>query len=331
MKPEPLVSIIVPVYKAQDYLYRCVESILEQSYTKLEVILVDDGSPDKCPEICDNLTLMDTRIIVIHKEHGGLVSARNEGLKIMSGEYVSFVDSKDFIRKDMIKSLVAMCVKYHCGIAGCSLAHGRAGKFVYTSRRGKVRVYRKHGAFMSRKIKGGIAGKLFLVSLFDYERFPARENISLSDETLLYRLYYKTGRTAVTDTKMYYEYETQKPSVKDSCRERPSELMEFYEDRIHYFKNKEKDYLELSHEHYCICLSWLYVRCKREKCSKSEREAVLRAFIREYRRVMGNHITPAGSKLLLFVFYHAPDFCADFLNAIHVRPERYIFRYKSRL
>ena len=97
---EDLVSIIIPVYKVEKYLRECVDSVLSQTYKNLEIILVDDGSPDNCPQICDEYANLDTRVKVIHKENGGVSSARNMGLDNATGKYVSFVDSDDFIDKD---------------------------------------------------------------------------------------------------------------------------------------------------------------------------------------------------------------------------------------
>lgn len=103
----PLISIIIPVYKVEDYLEECVNSVLNQTYRNLEVILVDDGSPDNCPALCDNYARQDKRIKVIHKPNGGLSDARNEGLKNASGEYVLFLDSDDFyIDNEAISQLV---------------------------------------------------------------------------------------------------------------------------------------------------------------------------------------------------------------------------------
>lgn len=96
----PTLSIIVPIYKVELYLKECLESILKQPYTDFELILVDDGSPDKCGEICDSYAIKDSRVIVIHKENGGLSSARNAGIDIAKGDYLSFIDSDDFISDD---------------------------------------------------------------------------------------------------------------------------------------------------------------------------------------------------------------------------------------
>ena len=97
MQNEPLISVIVPVYKAEQYLDRCVQSIVDQTYKNLEIILVDDGSPDNCPAMCDAWAEKDSRVRVIHKENGGVASARNVGLDNAVGQYISFVDSDDWI------------------------------------------------------------------------------------------------------------------------------------------------------------------------------------------------------------------------------------------
>lgn len=99
------ISIIIPVYKVEKYLNRCIESIVTQTYDNLQIIIVDDGSPDKCPMICDEWNNRDERIQVIHKANGGLSSARNAGLRIAKGEYVLFVDSDDCIAPDACEKL----------------------------------------------------------------------------------------------------------------------------------------------------------------------------------------------------------------------------------
>ena len=99
---KPLITVIVPVYKVETYLPTCIESIINQTYKNLEIILVDDGSPDKCGTICDEYALRDSRIRVLHKENGGLSSARNSGMKVMKGEFITFIDSDDWVEKSFI-------------------------------------------------------------------------------------------------------------------------------------------------------------------------------------------------------------------------------------
>lgn len=113
-----LISVIVPIYKVESYLNRCIDSIINQTYKNLEIILVDDGSPDRCGEICDNYAKLDSRIRVIHKINGGLSSARNAGLKIAKGDYIGFVDSDDYIKTDMYENLINACIMNECHVSG---------------------------------------------------------------------------------------------------------------------------------------------------------------------------------------------------------------------
>lgn len=118
---ELLISIIVPIYNVEDYLDRCVESIVNQTYNNLEIILVDDGSPDNCSQMCDSWAEKDNRIKVIHKENGGLSDARNAGLKIATGEIVSFIDSDDWIELDMFEKMLNRMKKDNSDMVSCGV------------------------------------------------------------------------------------------------------------------------------------------------------------------------------------------------------------------
>ena len=98
----PEISIIVPVYNTEKYLHRCIDSILAQTFTDFELILVDDGSPDNCPQICDEYAEKDCRVKVIHQENGGLSAARNAGIDIATGTFIFFCDSDDYIKEDCL-------------------------------------------------------------------------------------------------------------------------------------------------------------------------------------------------------------------------------------
>ena len=102
----PFLSVIIPIYKVEDYLERCVKSVLNQDFKDIEVILVDDGSPDRCPQICDEFAKTDERIKVLHKPNGGLSDARNVGMDVATGEYLMFADSDDFLFQNACEVLV---------------------------------------------------------------------------------------------------------------------------------------------------------------------------------------------------------------------------------
>lgn len=119
---KPLISIIIPIYKVEKYLDQCVASIVNQTYKNLEIILVDDGSPDKCPQKCDEWALRDNRIKVIHKENGGLSSARNAGIKSASGDYIGFIDSDDWADESMYEKLInGFKSNLNVGITACMI------------------------------------------------------------------------------------------------------------------------------------------------------------------------------------------------------------------
>lgn len=120
MNSQPKISVIVPVYKTEGLLDRCVESIVGQTYKNLEIILVDDGSPDNCPAMCDEWAEKDSRIRGIHKENGGVSSARNAALDIATGDYIGFVDSDDWIEPEMYSSLIQKISESGKNIALCS-------------------------------------------------------------------------------------------------------------------------------------------------------------------------------------------------------------------
>lgn len=116
-----LVSIIVPIYKVEKYLDECVSSLVNQTYSNIEIILVDDGSPDSCPQKCDNWAQKDARIKVIHKVNGGLSDARNAGIDESTGDYMMFVDSDDFVELDMVANLYYCIKKTDADVACCGI------------------------------------------------------------------------------------------------------------------------------------------------------------------------------------------------------------------
>ena len=130
MNSNDLISVIIPVYNVEKYLNRCIESVINQTYKNLEVILIDDGSTDNSGKICDEYAKKDNRIKVIHKQNGGVSSARNAGLSIAKGEYIGFVDSDDYIEKDMYEFLYNLLLEHKVQVSCCNRFVLEKNKFV---------------------------------------------------------------------------------------------------------------------------------------------------------------------------------------------------------
>ena len=139
------ISIIVPVYNAEKYLRKCIESILNQTFKDFELILVDDGSTDSSGKICDEYALKDSRIKVIHKENGGLSSARNAGLDVAKGEYIGFVDSDDWIEMDMYGELYRLIKENNTDISVCGINNIKDIKYKNENLKEKIQIIKKEG------------------------------------------------------------------------------------------------------------------------------------------------------------------------------------------
>ena len=205
----PVISIVVPVYRVEPYLNKCVDSILNQTHGNLEVILVDDGSPDNCGAICDAYAAQDSRVKVIHKENGGLSSARNAGLDVITGEYVGFVDSDDWIEPEMYESLLNLIVQHDAqmalgGVADEILYDGTLTT-VKTSDYGQTPFAENHICAMKRFFQGSWAAwdKLYQAALFKEIRFPEGE--INEDEAIALCLLEQCQRVCYTN-KVFYHY-----------------------------------------------------------------------------------------------------------------------------
>jgi len=178
---ESLLSIIVPVYNVEKYLGRCIDSIINQTYRNLQIILVDDGSTDRSGDICEDYAKKDRRIRVVHKKNGGQATARNIGLKLAKGSYIGFVDSDDYIKEDMYAKLSAKIKEHHAQIACC----GRVDTFENFKTGGKVHFNCKseqcfeqvdiiRQLLLYKLISFSVCDKLFKAEIFRNIRFPER-------------------------------------------------------------------------------------------------------------------------------------------------------------
>lgn len=167
-----LLSIIVPVYNVKSYLKKCVESIINQTYTNLQIILVDDGSTDGSQDICDEFAQRDSRIVVIHKENGGLSTARNVGMDRAKGAYIAFVDSDDWLEPNMYEALISQLEKHEADIVACSFyeCKGDEKKAVGDSK--NIRVIDTEEIFINKnQLRFLVWNKVFRRSFVEEMRF----------------------------------------------------------------------------------------------------------------------------------------------------------------
>ena len=227
------ISVIIPIYKVEDYLDECVQSVIHQTYKNLEIILVDDGSPDKCPQMCDNYAKQDNRIIVIHKRNGGLSDARNAGLKQASGDFGCFVDSDDFIDVTMCEKLLEYQQESNADIVSCMFSwyvDGDIQAYPWLSKGYKEkRTLFLHDYFIDaidRVVDPSVCNKLFKRSIITETFVKGKIN-----EDFLF-LYYTTKvhpkATVVLTTQRLYNYRKRIGSIcDDSYKFRMAELHNF--------------------------------------------------------------------------------------------------------
>lgn len=208
-----LISVIVPIYKVEAYLNRCIQSILNQTWTDFELILIDDGSPDRCPDICDWWKEKDKRITVIHKENGGLSDARNAGLKVAVGEFIVFVDSDDWVEPDYLQVLMESLRESNCDIVECGIIQTQgesdSSRKRTEEKENKVALFQTEQA-LEQLIKDGsfhqyVWNKLYRRSVMDgilFEKGKTNE-----DEFWIYQVFGNAERIGRIEKPLYYYFQ----------------------------------------------------------------------------------------------------------------------------
>ena len=286
---DPLISVIVPVYKTQQYLDRCVSSIRNQTYKNLEIILVDDGSPDRSGEICDSFALEDSRIRVIHKENGGLSSARNAGLDVMTGEYVVCVDSDDDIALDMIETLYGLCVTH-----GAQIACGGIERF---NDRGHVSYFNENltdfllltreealkELLENYRVTNSACDKLFHKEIFDGIRMT--KGIIYEDCDIMYRCIQKADRVVYTAKPLYRYYLSQGSILRSTFNAKQFDAVMVAKKRMKFYEQEYPEFLDAVRVKYLemglelIYQSWNTVACDQ---MRQELEHELRQMLKDH-------------------------------------------------
>ncbi|MBE5740949.1 MAG: glycosyltransferase [Clostridiales bacterium] len=224
------ISVIIPVYKVEKYLDKCVESVVNQTYKNLEIILVDDGSPDRCPQMCDEWAKKDERIKVVHKQNGGLSSARNAGMEVATGEYIAFLDSDDFVDITMYQKLYDKMLEERSDICMCGITHvyedgnTQIIKETNLTNLNKENVFKylivynsyvEKNIFYTDNIMGSVWRSLYKKELLDNLLFT---NIYCEDIIFMIDVFQRVNKISAVDENLYY-YLQRQGSITKVCNE----------------------------------------------------------------------------------------------------------------
>jgi len=239
-----LISVIIPVYNVKKYLNRCIESVLKQTYDNLQIVLIDDGSSDGSEKICDEWKEKDNRIAVIHQKNRGLSGARNTGISVAKGRYITFVDSDDWIDKRMIEVLYNNLTKYNADMSICEFkkSYGENDKLLNNS--GEVIVYNQKEAleaiYKYRKTETHVPHKLYKTEIFSDVKFY--EGIKYEDLEIFIKLLLQSKKVVYMPDQYYYYFSREDSIVNSKFDKSQLDIMFAAERNI---KDIENTYPEL--------------------------------------------------------------------------------------
>lgn len=251
----PEISIIVPVYKVEQYLDKCVKSILAQTFQDFELILVDDGSPDRSGEMCDEYAKADQRITVIHQENGGLSAARNTGIEVAKGRYIGFVDSDDYIAEDMYELLYTNLKREDADLSICGIFDLYAGKtpvkkeakYIVTDRFDATKII-----FEGKLVSVNAYNKLYKKEIFTEVRYPIGR--ITEDAAVILDVLECTTKVVIDTQQKYYYFHRENSITSDSFSKKDFDTIEAWENNE---KRILKNYPDLEYvAHTRVC--WAY-------------------------------------------------------------------------
>lgn len=257
---DELISVIVPVYNVEQYLEKCVDSIINQTYKNLEIILIDDGSTDSSGQLCDHLAQKDSRIVVYHKENGGVSSARNLGLDKAQGDYIGFIDSDDYIDPDMYEFLYNDLKKYNVDISMCDLYHVYANKKdeqVDVIERYIINASDAINLVLNGKFSAVTPGnKLYKKNLFYEVRYDL--NISVAEDALMIiKLLGKSGLLSISTEKKYYYYHRSNSLTTSPFSEKTLDVITVYQRVLEIVKENNPNIIDSAK--YRVFWAYFYV------------------------------------------------------------------------
>ncbi len=235
----PLVSIIVPVYNVKKYLNRCIESLVNQIYRNIEIIIIDDGSTDGSSEICDYYAKLDDRIKVIHKKNDGLSSARNKGIEVSSGEYIGFIDSDDWIEPEMYSVLVRNILETESDVADVGMKSVINEK-PFHNRRETIKIFKDDEILVEYFLfdKSSVCRKLYSREIIGDIRFPEKK--TNEDICTNFLFLSRAKKMVVSSLNLYHYYRNPESITGERFRERDFDLLEACDNLYFLAKSNSK-------------------------------------------------------------------------------------------
>lgn len=300
-----LISVIVPIYKVEQYLEKCVNSILAQTYSNLEIILVDDGSPDNCPQICDNLAKQDKRIKVIHKPNGGLSDARNVGFESSTAKYVTFVDSDDYLNYNFIETLYNNLLNTNADMSIIGYQEVFEDSTVNQSEilQSEVLCFDDSNKFeqlcAKHKLNFIIAwGKLYNRNLFDKIKFPVGK--INEDEFIAHHIIDTCHKICFENVPYYYYLQRQNSIMHTTFTERNLHVFEALEDRLAFFNNNPHLHSETLYSYISTIINRYY------RFGKPLRKVLLKNFCtltKQHKHIIKKFNLKRKVKIMLFKYF----------------------------
>lgn len=250
-KDNPLITIIVPIYKVEKYIHKCINSIINQTYTNLQIILIDDGSPDNCGKICDEYVKKDSRIEIIHKKNGGLSDARNVGIKKAKGKYIGFVDSDDYIKEEMYQNLYNLIKENDADMSICNFYNVIDGKDIIKNVNAGIKEYDKieilKEILLDKEIQSYAWNKLYKRELFENIEYPVGKKYE--DIGTTFYILENCNKIIVSGEPEYYYLNRKDSIVNNNTEQTIMDYIDIVEQRYDYIQKKYKE-LELYNIYY---------------------------------------------------------------------------------
>ncbi len=312
MMQQNKISVIVPVYNVEPFLEQCVDSILSQTHTDLQIILVDDGSKDGSGQLCDRLSKKDTRIEVIHKENAGSSSARNVGLEIARGDYISFIDSDDFIDSTMYEQMLRVFEKCNCDIVGCAI-----NRYYYKENVCKRYIHYNYTEILTDftqaeleklhilcQIDCSTCNKLFKREIIINERF--KEGVVTNEDFLFfYHIYKKIKKLTYLNLPLYY-YRYTENSVSNSFNLKSFHIIDTGLDIKKDIDRCGKNELKSAADRYLYSMCFAYCFAIRYKCKKGvykkRYDQMFDLLKNNLKAIILNPYFPKSRKIIIFLF-----------------------------